>query len=80
MTSHAAFRPDKILALASAIRNDGSSAAFCFGTDKKPFAGGECQIYAVKFPNDTTWAVRIPVYVGRCLPGDIGAGEATALA
>lgn len=78
MASQATFRPDKILALASAIRNDGSSAIFCFGTDEKPFAGGECQIYAVKFPDDTIWAVRIPAHAGKCLPADSITGFAEA--
>ena len=65
---HAIFAPDEILALASAIRKDGALAAFCFGTDKKPLAGGESQIYALRFPDDTTWAVRIPVHAGRSMP------------
>ncbi len=84
MTPHATFPPDKILAVASAIRDDGSSPAFCFGTGEKPFAGRECQIYAVKFPDDTTWAVRIPVHAGKTLPAssitDFAEAELAALA
>ena len=58
-----------ILAVASALRSDGTSASLCFGTDKAPIQDGQCQIYAVRFSGDDgggdggdAWAVRIPVY------------------
>lgn len=77
-SSRASFALDDILALVSAIRNDGASAAFCFGTDEKPFTGGESQIYALKFPDYTTWAVRSPVHAGKSLPASFITGFAEA--
>lgn len=66
--------PGSILALASAIRNDGSLATFCFGTDVKPFGGGESLVYAVTFPDNVTWAVRVPVNASKSLtPSSLGA-------
>ncbi|KAL2128746.1 hypothetical protein VTI74DRAFT_8703 [Chaetomium olivicolor] len=67
MTTDASISPDKILALASAIRKDGTSPTFSFGTNTKPFDAGECQVYAVAFPDDVTWAVRVPAQAGKCL-------------
>ncbi|KAJ4287835.1 hypothetical protein N0V88_007545 [Collariella sp. IMI 366227] len=59
--------PGQILTLASSIRGDGSSPVFSFGTDHKPFNAGECRVYAVKFPDNVTWAVRVPVQAGEDL-------------
>ncbi|CAJ2505491.1 Uu.00g128850.m01.CDS01 [Anthostomella pinea] len=54
------FPVSKVLAVAAALRKDGASPSLCFGTDEKPIDVGQCQIYAVKFPDGETWAIRIP--------------------
>jgi hypothetical protein len=61
MASSASFDSDAILRLASAVRNDGSAASFCFGGDEKPFDSGHSRVYAVKFPDDVIWAIHVPV-------------------
>jgi hypothetical protein len=60
MAFSAPFPSDAILHLASAVRNDGSAASFCFGTDEKPFDTGHSRVYAVKFPDNITWAIHVP--------------------
>jgi hypothetical protein len=67
MASCVSFAPEAILALASHVRNDGSSPAFCFGTEKSPLEGGEAVVYAVRFPDGVTWAVRVPVHAAKSL-------------
>ncbi|SPQ25402.1 10de04a2-fcb5-4ae7-99f3-c83f92eb1240 [Thermothielavioides terrestris] len=67
MASCVSIAPEAILALASHVRNDGSSPAFCFGTEKSPLEGGEAVVYAVRFPDGVTWAVRVPVHAAKSL-------------
>jgi hypothetical protein len=54
----------RVLALASAVRNNGSSASFSFGTDVKPFDTGNAYVYAVNFPDGVTWAIHVPTQGG----------------
>ncbi|CAJ2502268.1 Uu.00g096620.m01.CDS01 [Anthostomella pinea] len=61
------FPAPKVLAVVAPLRKDGALPSFCFGTDEKPIDVGQCQIYAVKFPNGETWAIRIPVHAGSTL-------------
>jgi hypothetical protein len=58
----------KVLALASSLRDDGATPAFCNGTDNSPISVGSSQIYVVKFADATTWAVRIPLHATSQLP------------
>ena len=39
------------------------------GTADRPFSGKQCVIYAVQYPDGSTWAVRIPIYI-QDLPHD----------
>lgn len=56
------FNSDSILNIVDSLRADGTSASFCFNTAEHPLSGKQCLIYAVKFPDDATWAVRIPAH------------------
>ncbi|KAK4150081.1 hypothetical protein C8A00DRAFT_46435 [Chaetomidium leptoderma] len=74
MASDSPIALDAILALASSIRDDGAPATFCFGTDEKPFDSGYSQIYALKFLDNVTWAVEIPVQAGKSLGREAAVG------
>jgi hypothetical protein len=67
MASGEPLAPGAILALASAVRNNGSSASFCFGTDVKPFDTGNSSVYAVNFPDGVTWAIHVPTQAATSL-------------
>ncbi|KAK3688195.1 hypothetical protein B0T22DRAFT_147862 [Podospora appendiculata] len=53
--------PDDVLAVSSAVHGDGSITTLCFGTGEKPLDRTASNVYAVKFPDDTTRT--IPVFV-----------------
>jgi hypothetical protein len=50
-----------VLKIVNSLHNDGQ-ASFRFGTAQTPLSGKQCLVYAVTFPDEITWAVRIPVH------------------
>ncbi|KAF5609616.1 kinase-like domain protein [Fusarium subglutinans] len=59
-----------ILKVVKSLRQEGMAASFCFGTDLAPLSGKQCWVYAIGFPDQTTWAIRVPVHI-KNLPPDI---------
>ncbi|OAQ78351.1 protein kinase-like domain-containingprotein [Purpureocillium lilacinum] len=53
---------DKVLAVAAALRTDGKTPHLTHGTEDKPIQLGQTQIFAVRFEDGDTWAVRIPIH------------------
>lgn len=53
---------DKVLAVAAALRTDGKTPHLTHGTEDKPIQLGQTQIFAVRFEDSDTWAVRIPIH------------------
>jgi serine/threonine protein kinase len=64
------FHPENIPSIVTGLRNDGTAASFCLGTDHT-LSGKECVIYAVQFPDAATWAVRVPVHASHLPPESI---------
>jgi hypothetical protein len=50
-----------ILIQASQLRN-GIDCAFAFGSDEKPFSGGQCIIFVVEYADGTRCAFRLPYH------------------
>lgn len=69
MASGEPLSSSAILALASTIRDNGSSPSFCFGTDVQPFDTGNSSVYAVSFPDRVTWAIHVPTQGATGLTG-----------
>ncbi|KAK4041596.1 hypothetical protein C8A01DRAFT_14662 [Parachaetomium inaequale] len=69
MASNSPISPGAVLALGSALRNDGSWPMLCFGTDCSPFQSGWSQVYALRFPDDreVSWAFHVPAQTGPSL-------------
>lgn len=65
------FHPENIPSIATALRNDGTTASFCFDSADHVLSGKQCNNYAVQFPDATTWAVRVPVRVSHLPPDSI---------
>lgn len=61
---------EAIRIIASSLRADSDAGTFCFNTDKAPLAGGQCQIYVIRFDHDV-WAVRVPVYMAHLEPSGL---------
>ncbi|KAK7422038.1 hypothetical protein QQZ08_009687 [Neonectria magnoliae] len=59
MTAKHPISPANLLAVASELRGDGAPAQLCFGTEDAPIQDGQSWIYAVQFPDATTWAFRM---------------------
>ncbi|KAH9883978.1 hypothetical protein F4778DRAFT_764242 [Xylariomycetidae sp. FL2044] len=73
MPSEPTLSPANVLSIASELRRDGTTGVLCHGTEVKPFDVGNGRIYAVRFPDDEVWAVRIPWYaVNNLKPGACG--------
>lgn len=52
---------ENVFKIVNSLHNDGQ-ASFHFGTAQTPLSGKQCLVYAVTFPHEITWAVRIPVH------------------
>lgn len=55
------IRAKQIPLAVSKFRDDQSIPSFCGNTLDSPFKGGQCLVYKVGFPDNVTWAVRLPV-------------------
>lgn len=66
--SVAGFHPENIPSTVTGLRNDGTAASFYLGTADRPLSGKQCVVYAVRFPDAATWAVRVPVHASHLPP------------
>ncbi|TAQ85582.1 hypothetical protein B7494_g6087 [Chlorociboria aeruginascens] len=57
--------PHNILTIFNAFHLHGQEASFAFGTNTMPYHGKRSQIYVVNFPDETTWAMHVPVHAIR---------------